>query len=136
MLDIGGEFLARDIFRRPSQGFADASEEVDVVDSCGVLWVGHCDHAHNQNAIATRENRSREADARRPGVFLAWAEVQHFAFVAREQRYRVRLCSVPEARDQAAVVRTSREPGPSQWVLLRSPNRRRLVVIEIAGACG
>ena len=35
--DIGRKFLTRDFFRRPSQRFPDAIEEVDVVDSCGVF---------------------------------------------------------------------------------------------------
>ena len=33
VLDVRGKFLARDIFRRPSERRADAIEEVDVVDA-------------------------------------------------------------------------------------------------------
>jgi len=37
VLDVCGKLVARDIFRRPSQRSADAREEVDVLDACGVL---------------------------------------------------------------------------------------------------
>jgi len=53
VLDVSGKFLARNIFRRPSERCADAIEEVDVVNADCVFGLVHRDYVDSKSAVVT-----------------------------------------------------------------------------------